>query len=265
MYYKLIAIDLDDSLLGSDLAISTTNKKAIRDVVAQGTIVTIATGRMLKAAIPFVEQLELDVPVITYQGAMIVHSRTKEILYDCPVPLRYAQEIVSLAHKEQIHAQVFIDDEYYFEYNNQYSQLYYQISHIHGKEVGLLATFLTKVPTKVLLIDTPEKIREMGIRMKVRFKDELEVAISKPNYLEFTHPAATKGNAVEFLAKSLEISREQVIAIGDSYNDISMIQYAGIGVAMGNAPDEVKAAADYITGDNNSDGVAQVIQKLVLD
>ena len=97
------------------------------------------------------------------------------------------------------------------------------------------------------------------------FGDQIEITTSKPQYLEFTHKEATKGRALEYLANLKGIERESVIAIGDSYNDISMLQYAGLAIAMGNAPEEVKAHADYVTGINDEDGVAQAIHRFVLE
>jgi Cof subfamily protein (haloacid dehalogenase superfamily) len=113
-------------------------------------------------------------------------------------------------------------------------------------------------------MDEPHRILELKDEFSKILGDEIEITTSKPEYLEFTHRDATKGKALEYLAVAKGIVKEDIIAIGDSFNDISMIQYAGLGVAMGNAPAEVKEYADYVTGTNDEDGVAQVIDKFVL-
>jgi len=265
MQYRLIAIDLDDSLLHHDLSISDRNRRAIREAVKRGVTVTIATGRMFGAARPFIETLGLNVPVITYQGGMIINSETEEILYHCPVPLKEAREIVTLAEQKQVYAQVYLNDRYYFREESQYSELYFRLSGIRGTAVGSLQNFLQQPPTKVLYIDDPSRIQELSTEMKAYFSSQLEIAISKANYLEFTHPEATKGKALAYLVSHLGISQESVMAIGDSFNDISMLEYAGLGVAMGNAREEIRKKADFVTASNDEDGVALAIEKFILN
>lgn len=264
MKYRMVAIDLDDSLLDDQLTISRENLQAIRYTMEAGVIVTIATGRMFKSALPYVQQLGIDVPVITYQGALVVNALSRKVLLHYPVPLQLSREIIRESKKNNIHLQVYIDDEYYFEQHNKYSDLYYRISGIPGKAVGSLEDFLVQEPTKVIMIDEPENILKWMERYKEKFDGRLQVAISKAHYLEFTNIEATKGNAVRYLAEMYGIEPHEVIAIGDSFNDIPMITYAGLGVAMGNAPEIVKSHADYVTYSNNENGVAHVLEKFVL-
>lgn len=264
MKYKMVVADLDDSLLGSDLTIGQANCEAIAKAVGKGVLVTIATGRMFRAALPYVNQLNLNVPVITYQGALVKNAISHETLFHCPVPMDDALEIIYESQREDIYLQVYVDDEYYIEKHNEKSDLYWKLSAIRGNAVGQLDRFLREEPTKLLMMDQPQRILQLKERYEKRFHGRLQVTISKPNYLEFTHIDATKGNAVQKLASLSGICRENIIAIGDSYNDLSMISYAGLGVAMGNAPDEVKRHADYITCSNEEAGVAKVIERFVL-
>ena len=123
---------------------------------------------------------------------------------------------------------------------------------------------MNEEPIKLLIIDEPDNIARYRIYFQRLLSDVLQVYISRPNYLEFTNIEATKGNALAQLGRMLGVSRKEMIAIGDSYNDISMLEYAGLGVAMGNAPDNVKSHAGFITGSNDEDGVAEAVEKFVL-
>jgi Cof subfamily protein (haloacid dehalogenase superfamily) len=263
--YRLLAIDLDDSLLNDDIAISEKNKEAIRHAVDRGVIVTIATGRMLRATTPFVKHLGIDFPIITYQGALIANSLSKDVLLHIPVDLDYAREIIGECHRNNVHLQVFVNDMYFYEKDNRYSDIYRRVSGIEGEAVGPLLDFLTCEPTKLVMIDEPENIQKWQKYFGKKYEGRLEVVVSKANYLEFTHIEATKGNALKFLAGKHGIKQEEIIAIGDSFNDITMLRYAGLGVAMGNASEIVKSQADYVTYTNNEDGVAHVIEKFIVE
>lgn len=264
MEYKMIAIDLDDTLLAQDLSISPINRQAISHAVSMGVIVTISTGRMFRSTVPYVEQLKLDVPVITYQGALIKNAISNEVVLARPLSLDISLEIIEESRKHGVHIQTYIGDDYFFDKHNGYSKMYYALSGIEGRAVKRLEDFLVEEPLKVLIMDSPETISYLTGLYTEMFKGKAEITISKSNYLEFTNIEASKGSALEHLAQSLGIKREEVIAIGDGYNDISMIKYAGLGVAMSNAPEDVKKHADFITHSNEDDGVAHVIKKFVI-
>ncbi|MFY9176817.1 MAG: Cof-type HAD-IIB family hydrolase [Caldicoprobacterales bacterium] len=265
MNYKLIAVDLDDSLLGTDLEISNRNKEALIKAMEKGVLVTIATGRMFISALRYAHQLGLDVPIITYQGGLIKNAFSKDVLYNKTLPMDICRRIIHICKEKSLHLQIYIGDEYYFEEDNKYSNMYYENIGVKGQAVGPLDKFSFDPPNKLLIIDEPDIIGKLRNEFAKIFDNQIEVTTSKPEYLEFTHKDATKGKALEYLANLKGINRENVIAIGDSYNDISMLQYAGLGVAMGNSPEYVKSHADYITGINDEDGVAQAIDKFVLE
>jgi len=264
MKFKLIAVDLDDSLLYHDLTVSKRNRKAIQEAVRRGIVVTIATGRMYRATRPFIDMLDIHAPVITYQGAMIVDGETNEILHHSPVPLELARKVLDFANQEKVHVQAFSKDEYYFEVDNRFSELYGSVIGFKGRPVGPLKDFLWESPTKMIIIDEPQKIKALYGQAHQIFGNQLEISISKPHYLEFTHPDANKGKAVQYLSNLLSIAADEIMAIGDSFNDISMLSFAGLGIAMGNSPQDVKDAADYVTVSNNEDGVAIAIEKFAL-
>lgn len=264
MAYKLIAVDLDDSLLGTDLKISDRNKKALSKAAEKGVKITIATGRMYKSALPYIKELGIEVPVLAYQGAYIKEPGTGRTLVRKEVPREYVLSLIEDCKKDNLHLQIYTEDTYYFAQDNEYSRFYENQSGVKGMEVGDLMQVADCEPIKLLIIDRPETISALYSKYNEAFSGRLQTVVSRPIYLEFTHIEATKGRALEQLATMLGIEREAVIAIGDSYNDISMIEYAGLGVAMGNSPEDVKEKADYVTSTNAEDGVAEIIEKFVL-
>lgn len=267
MKYKLLALDLDDTLLGDNLDISPRNKRAIQEVVLRGMLVTIATGRMFRSALPYAQDLEVDLPLITYHGALI--KRVKgEVFKHCPVPLQLAAEILKLAEDEGLHINFYLDDKLYIRESNENAEYYRSISSIPFEEVGSLYLFLLKKgrePTKLTVIDKDqEKLARLQKRIRKVYSPELSILQSRPRFLEITHKEATKGQALKYLAEREGISPAEIIAIGDNYNDLDMLQFAGLGVAVANAPPEIKASADLITRANTEDGVAFFIEEHLL-
>lgn len=265
MRYELIALDLDDSLLGKDSKISHKNKEAIYRAQMAGLMITLATGRMIYSALPFAKELSLSIPIITYNGGIISKPDTGGVLYHMPLTVNTAIDVIRIAKELKIHINVYIDDKVFVEeigeYASEYSKAFGVKLNISDDILKILTT--DKPPTKILAISKPDKIQRLKQRL-IPFFDNLCAQTSKPFFLELTNPQATKGKALKLLTKNLAISPERIIAIGDGFNDISMIKYAGLGVAMGNAPDDVKNASDYVTSSNTEDGIAEVIYKFVL-
>lgn len=260
---RLIAIDLDDTLLKNDLIISDRAKLAIQQAVDKGVAVTLATGRMYRSALPYAVELGLDLPLITYQGALVKYADGREI-HHLPIPLATAREIINYLLPYGYHVNIYIDDELYVHKDSPLGQHYANYVKVTVNPVEDLLTALTREPTKILILEKEKDLTKVVADLKENFKDMIEVTKSKSYFVEITHARATKGTALKKLAESIGINREQVMAIGDSLNDLDMIKYAGWGVAMDNALPEVKAAARYVTKSNEDDGVAEAIEKLVL-
>ncbi len=262
--YNLIAIDLDDTLLRDDLTVSKENKEAIGKAIELGKKVVISTGRMYKSALPFASELGVTLPLITYQGALIKDSSTSEILWERPMPVYLASEVLAYGYAKGVHINLYYDDTLYVDSITEEAVGYANLARVECQAVGDLRTFLQGDPTKILFIGDPDHLDNMLAECWERFRESLHITKSKQHYLEFMHPQASKGKALEHLGQVYGIQREEMIAVGDSYNDLDMIKYAGLGVVMGNAKEDVKAQADYITLDNESDGVADVIKKFML-
>lgn len=265
MSYKLIALDLDDTLLNEEFTMSQKNRDAIHKAIQKGVTVTLATGRMFRSTLPYAQLLGLDVPLITYHGALVKTARSQEEIFHCPVPLDIALEIIDYTEERGNHLNIYVNDHLFVREENEMIRLYVSIADVDFKAVGSLKDFLKDGPTKITMITTEEDtLRGYWDLFSKKYQTTLHVVPSKPYFLEITNVRATKGQALKALASTLGVEREEIIAIGDSYNDIDMIEYAGIGAAVENAREDVKKVADYITSSNVADGVAQVINKFIL-
>jgi len=264
MPIKLVAVDLDDTLLNSKIAIGPRSLVAIREAMAQGVVVTIATGRMYRSTLPFARQLELDVPLITYNGALVKASLSGTTYLHRPLDLAVAREVLALFKDRGWHIQAFVDDVLYVAEINDKVLSYQRVAKVEPVVIGKDLYRLTAPPTKLLAIADPAEIKAIYKEVHATFGDRLFLTASKRYFLEMINPDVNKGKALAFLAAQLGIKREEVMAVGDSYNDLEMIEYAGLGVAMGNAPDEVKARAKAVTCSNDEDGVAEAIWRYVL-
>lgn len=263
--YKMIAIDLDGTLLTDELAVSSNTMTAIRKSVELGVVVTIATGRMYPSAQRIALELGLDAPMITYQGALIKSATGGEALRQRVVPFEIAQKCIHIAAEKKMHIQVYQDDVLYSAVENDKVEAY-------SKEVGVgfeVEPDLLKLAKdgfmKLLFIDEPEALDLLQDELKTLLGDEACIEKSKLRYLEVTHPDANKGSALLHLAQQLGIDRSEIIGIGDNHNDAELVKSAGFGIAMGNAVAELKELADYTSLSNNEEGVLHAINKFILE
>jgi len=261
---RLVAVDLDDTLLNSKLEISPRVKKAVSRAVERNVPVVLATGRMFPAAVPYARELALETPLITYQGALVKEHRTGRELYHRPVPLELAVDVIERLSPTGFHLQVYVDDTLCMPRLTPEGERYARISGVKPRIVGDLLHFLRVPPTKIVMIATEKEIDLLLPGLLSQYDGVLHVSKSKPYFLEFSEPRATKGEALKHLSAELGISREEVMAIGDGYNDVPMLGFAGVAVAVGNARPEIKAHAAHITPGNDEDGVAVAIETLVL-
>jgi len=263
--YKLIAIDIDDTLLTDDLIVTDGTRAALAAAAEQGVFVTLATGRMFPSAKKIAAQIELNVPIITYQGSLIKTLFDEQVLYERSVPTDAARELYQFCQEHKLHLQLYIDDVLYVEEDNDKARGYSALSKIPFVVEPNFDELLKRPSTKMLIIDEPDYLDQVAEQLKGLIGETVHITKSKPHYLEFTHKEGTKGHAISFMAEHIGCSLDEVIAIGDSWNDHEMIEVAGLGVAMGNALPKLKEIADYVTASNNDEGVRQVIEQFVLN
>jgi len=265
MEIKMIACDMDGTLLDSNRNISERTKKAVAAIVAAGKMFIIATGRMYVAAKPYAEQLGLDVPIVTYNGALIRGSKTGKIYLEQPIKLETAQLLLDYIKKTGNYANYYVGDELFIKEHNAYSQSYGDMQGIHYciKALGDKFYQAQGRPYKILLMMEKEEMPKALPEFKEVFAGKLDVTSSHPQFLELMEPGVNKWQAIAKLAAQYGIKPEEIMCMGDSGNDYEMVAHAGIGVAVGNAVDSVKKAAKIITASNDNDGVALVLESIL--
>ncbi|MDD2421257.1 MAG: Cof-type HAD-IIB family hydrolase [Heliobacteriaceae bacterium] len=262
---RLVAIDLDDTLLTPELTITPAVQAAVQAAIRRGVVVTLATGRMYRSALPFACRLGLDQPLIVYQGALLKHAKTGEVLWHRPLPGELAGEVVEFLRAANLHVNIYQDDHLYMTQFGSAGRDYVRLARVPVSLVRDYQPLLAAGQvTKVVGIGDPAVLADLVGDARKRWGEDLFVTRSKPQYLEFMHRNAGKGPALAFLAGRLGIKRAETLAIGDSYNDLDLLAYAGLGVAMGNAPAEVKAAAHWVAPTNREDGVAVTLRQWVI-
>ena len=261
--YKLIALDLDGTVIGADLIVPPRVKKAIQRAIGAGIVVTLATGRMFRAALPYARELGLQAPLICYQGAMIKSPIDQQVLYHQPVPLYLARQVMEVVQEKGLHLNVYLDDHLYVSQVNRWALAYANIARVPLHAVGDLAAFLNADPTKMVVVSDPPVNDVVSRELKERFRDVLFITKSYPIFCEVAHPACSKSQALARLCDLLGIRREETVAVGDNANDADMVEWAGLGVAMGNATQEVLDVAQAVTSTVQEDGVARILEQLL--
>jgi Cof subfamily protein (haloacid dehalogenase superfamily) len=266
MPYRLIAVDLDDTLLTDDLTVTETTKEAMKQTIARGAHLTIATGRMFDSAQKIARQVGLNVPIITYQGSLVKNLMDEQVLYERSVPADAAARLYTYCREHGLHLQTYIDDKLHTAEDNDKIRAYAKQSNIPYTVVPNFGSLVASAAkqTKLIIIDEPNRLDAILPELRDLMGPEVHLTKSKANYLEFLHREGTKGHALRFLAGHYGIPMEETIAIGDAWNDREMIEAAGLGVAMANAVPGLKELADYVTLSNNEDGVRHVLEKFVL-
>lgn len=266
MSIQLIATDLDETLLNKRAELSERTVRALKRAMEAGVYVSLASGRMVKAMAKYASAIGVNAPLIAFNGALLYDYRSKTSLEAREVPLEDARQVALAAEARGIHVQAFTREDYFFERANAFSDLYARgIGGIGGTAVGAkLSGWIDAPLCKLLLIAEPSVASQLVRELAPQFAGRMEIAQSRPNYVECTASGVHKGAALEALAERLNVPRENVAAFGDNENDVSMIRWAGHGYAVANAPDGVRAGALSAPA-SDQDGVAQVIEGLLDD
>jgi Cof subfamily protein (haloacid dehalogenase superfamily) len=265
--YKLIAVDMDGTLLNEKKEISNRSRKAIFQLKEAGKKVVLATGRPLNGVIRYIENLNLfdeNDYVIAFNGALVQSTKTKHIIFNKPLSVKEYKELYTISQQLGVHIHALTDNSVLTPKNNPFTEIESNINQIPIIEGAVEEIEDSTIIIKVMFIDEPEKLDAAIPRIPNRISEKYTILRSAPYFLEFLDKSVNKGAGVSAVAKQLGFKREEVICVGDAGNDLAMIRFAGLGVAMGNAFDEIKSEADYITYTNEEDGVAHVIEKFML-
>jgi len=267
--YKLIAIDMDGTLLNDHHEVTDEVRNALDAARERGVKVVLCTGRPLAGVRRYLKDLRLEDEedyVIAYNGAIVQNTNTNEVVFGQSLGYEDFRSLHELSRTLDTPMH-FFDAEFLYTTNKLISP--YTVHEAFITQIPFLHTTAEEVPKdismpKVMYIDEPERLDRTIAAIPAEINDKYMMVKSAPFYLEILHREVSKGNAVKRLSEKLGIKREEVMTIGDNGNDLSMIQFAGCGVAMENAIPMVKEAADYHTKSNNENGVAHAIRELVL-
>jgi Cof subfamily protein (haloacid dehalogenase superfamily) len=265
MTVQLIALDLDGTLMGEAQVISQRSRRAVQRAIDQGCGVTIATGRGFPPAARFARDLGVNAPLICYQGALIRDHQDGTIVHTATIPLNVAREVIAFSQTHQLNLQVYMQDGQ--AYTDRVTPAITRIADVSGVPVTCVAdlgAWLNRPPLKFLFVERKEAIPELVRDLQAQFDGHLQAMQSWEWLVEVTAPEASKGEALRRLAAHLGVPQSATMAIGDQDNDVSMIAWAGWGVAMGNGSPAARAAADVIAPPLAADGAAWAIERYVL-
>jgi Cof subfamily protein (haloacid dehalogenase superfamily) len=274
MKYKLVCVDMDGTLLNDKKQVTQRSKVAIARALEKGVKVVICTGRLFTAANEYADMIGIKAPIISANGAYIKEKDRDEVIYKSVLGLDNIKNIMDVIKKYDISPNFYTTDSIYTDKSNLAYQFYSKFNmnaainnNIKLYIVDNLEEKLEENKEEILkciaIDDDIEKIKK--IKEELSKFEGLEIVSSSINNFEVMKKGVSKGSGVKVLAEYYGYKKESVICIGDNENDLSMIEYAGLGIAMENSEKMVLEVADYITASNNDDGVAKAIEKFVLE
>ncbi|MEB3356174.1 MAG: Cof-type HAD-IIB family hydrolase [Synechococcales bacterium] len=268
---QLLVLDIDGTIAGQSNQIRPAVLQAIKAVQARGIQVAIATGRMYRSALRFHQAVNSPLPLMAYQGAFIKDPATDQLHRHWPVPVAIAHQLLDYFEQPDLRPllsiHLYVDDQLYVRKMTPETQDYGKRTGIEPIVVKDLRQIAEREPTKILALShSSDLINYLLSDLRQQYTPaELYFTKSVATFFEAANPQVNKGVAVRYLAEEvLKLRPENIMAIGDNFNDVEMLDYCGIGVAMGNAPPEVKTRANWIAPDVEEDGAAAAIEKFLL-
>lgn len=265
---KALVVDIDGTLLNSRKEITPATAEAIRKVMLAGHAVVIASGRPLPGMRCCKEELELEKYggyLLSYNGAKVVECSTGKVIYEKTLPPNVPAEIYEYAKAHGAGVVSFEGDTVISGFEpNEYVLLEAKHNGLNIKVVPEFSEYIDFPVNKCMIMDHGDRDAQYEKELVEKYGDSLSIFRSEVYFLEIMHAGINKADSLDAILDTIGVKRENTICCGDSYNDISMIEYAGIGVAMGNGKPEVKAVADYITATNDEDGLVEVINRFIL-
>jgi len=267
MKYKMLVVDMDDTLLTDDHEISNQNKEMLLKAQEMGVYVVLASGRPTSAMIEYAKELQCDVNnsyMISFNGSTITDLKEDKVLIEHALTKEQVHSLYDFSRQNNTHIITYLNGQIISETNSEYIDLE---SNITGLELVIVPSFKDAVTTsavKCLLLEEPSYLKKVESVLKAAMPD-LSVCMSKPFFLEAAPNGIDKGAAIQVLAEKLNIHQSEIIAIGNAENDLTMVQYAGLGVWVDNVDPELRHHANVIVASNNDHGVAEVVRRFILN
>ncbi len=263
--FKLLAVDIDGTLLNSRGELTAKTLESITQLILSDKHFILSTGRPLIGARAISKQIPFDIPIIGGNGAIVATSESNTIIFQRDLDATVAYDVIKIAQEYNASLVIWCQNELFINRKDQYTEKYGSQASSYPQLLTDLSHIYTKDITKIIWFDEPEKLKAIQKEIKPRLKHKVNFFTSNPTYLEFVHKEASKAKALEVIRRYYALKRNEIVAIGDGFNDVPMITYAGLGVAMANADEGVKEKADFITLNNDEDGVSFVIETFFLE
>lgn len=268
MAYKVLALDIDGTLTNSQKQITDRTKRAVAAAAGKGVKIVIASGRPVQGIRAFARELELeknDGYILSFNGGRLISCRTGQIIHDVKLPLEYLPEIYALSKKYNVNLMSYEGDDLITEEpDDEFLVIEARINGLGIKKVDNFVEHINFPINKCLMLGEGDYLAEVEKKVHAALSDRMDVYRSEPYFLEILPKGVDKAKALAGFLERLGCTRDELMACGDGFNDLTMIKYAGLGVAMANAREEVKACAHYVTASNDEDGVALAIENFIL-
>ncbi len=266
MRIRLVAIDIDGTLLNSAKQVTDTTAAMLQAARQEaGVRIVLATARPPRSVMSIYTRLGLDTPLINYNGALVYDPLAKRVLMHKPIGCKTSRQIIDLARSvyPEVVVSAEILDRWYTDRFDP-SLVTETGRRFRPNVIAPVDQWLTQAVTKLLLLGEPENLEKIAGAVTAKFRRQVTIIQTEWHLLQITHVTVSKAQALRVVAGEVGVSSEQVMAIGDNANDVGMLKWAGIGVAMGNASPTVRAAADYVTDHHDADGAAKAIHEIVI-
>jgi Cof subfamily protein (haloacid dehalogenase superfamily) len=265
---KMLALDLDDTLLRSDLSISFRTRKAVRKAAAAGVVVVLASSRSSSALDPFARLMGMDKKpgyLIANNGTVLRDSVSGDVVFDAKIPPEAALLVYDMADAEGFAVQIYDDDIMYISRPNEFAEYDQKLTGLRQVVVENFRAMVASGCRRMLVPGDPMLLAPLNQLLAAYSAGGASLRTSRPYLIEVLPPAVDKGSTLALAAEKAGIPRESVLAVGDSMNDEGMLSWAGQAVAMLNGDDRLKEIANLVTEkSNDEDGVAEVIERYVL-
>ncbi len=264
MSFKLIATDMDDTLLNSNHVISDENRNAIIDIQKRGVTFSLASGRPTFAMHSFAEELELSNHggfILGYNGGEIIDAKTGNVVFEKVLTRKDIENIYNEAMKRDLHFLAYGYDIIYGNELNEYTGEEVKLTGMKWQQINSIEELPIEKSIKCMILGDPEKLKITQLELQEQYIKNYVINISKPIFLEFTQKGINKGESLKRLCDMLNITTENMICVGDSFNDMSMLEIAGLPVAVENAREEIKEICKYITTSNDEHALHALINE----
>ncbi|MDI5949170.1 Cof-type HAD-IIB family hydrolase [Flavobacterium yafengii] len=265
MKYKMLVLDMDDTLLTDDHKISNENREMLFKAQELGVYVILASGRPTPAMTSYAKELQLDNSyMISYNGAVITDLKEDKVIFEQTLTQEQIHELYDYSLKSNTHIITYVNGKIVSETDSEFIEIEKNITGLEHNKVVSFKEEVQSSAVKCILLEDPIYLKEVEKDLKAAMP-HLSVSMSKPFFLEVAQNGIDKAASIKFLAEKLNILQSEIIAVGNAGNDLTMIQYAGLGVWVDNVDPELRDKGDVIVASNNNHGVAEVVRRFILN